>query len=222
MPELNFEIVGAEVAIFAAVPTLLFKLYVSNALPQERIQSIMLKAQIQIAATQRRYSPAAKEQLLDVFGEPQRWSETLRSFLWTHTNTIIPAFTTETTTDLPITCSYDFEVVSTKYFAALEDGEIPLNFLFSGTIFYTTETGLVQIGQIAWSKEAAYRLPVALWRQMIQHYYPNSTWIRMHKDVFDQLYLYKTEHGLPTLEDALTNLLKASNRLETHKEEVQR
>ncbi len=217
MPELNFEIVGAEVAIFAAVPTLLFKLRTINIQPQEQIQSIMLRAQIQIAATQRRYSPAAKEQLLDVFGEPQRWSETLRSFLWTHANISIPAFTAETTIDLPIMCSYDFEVVSTKYFAALEDGEIPLNFLFSGTIFYTTQTGQVQIGQVPWSKEAAYRLPVTLWRQMIQHYYPNSAWIRLHKDVFDQVYLYKTRQGLPTLEDALTSLLQASRAEEVQK-----
>ncbi|GAC1363085.1 MAG: DUF6084 family protein [Ktedonobacteraceae bacterium] len=216
MPELNFEIVGAEVAIFAAQPTLLFKLRVSNAQPQEQIQSVMLRSQVQIMATQRRYSPAAKEQLLDVFGEPQRWSETLRSFLWTHANTIVPAFVDETTVDLPIVCSYDFEVTSTKYFAALQDGEIPLNFLFSGTIFYTNAAGLVQIGQVAWSKEAAYRLPVSQWRQMIQHYYPNSAWIRLHKDVFDQVYLYKTRHGLPTLEDALTRLLQASS------EEVQR
>lgn len=216
MPELNFEIVGAEIAIFAAVPTLLFKLHVVNTRPQERIQSVMLRAQVQIMATQRRYTPAAKEQLLDVFGEPQRWSETLRSFLWTHANVSVPTFTDETTIDMPIACSYDFEVVSTKYFAALEDGEIPLNFLFSGTIFYTTEAGQVQIGQVAWSKEATYRLPVSLWRQMIQHYYPNSAWIRMNKDVFDQVYLYKTRHGLPTLEDALTRLLQASG------EEVQK
>ena len=46
MPELNFEIVGAEIAIFAAVPTLLFKLHISNTHPQERVQSIMLKAQV--------------------------------------------------------------------------------------------------------------------------------------------------------------------------------
>ncbi len=216
MPELNFEITGAEIALFAAVPTLLFKLHIVNIRPQERVQSVMLRAQVQIMATQRRYSPEAKEQLLDVFGEPSRWSETLRSFLWTHANTTVPAFADEITVDLPIPCSYDFEVVGTKYFAALADGEIPLNFLFSGTIFYTTEAGQVQIGQVPWSKEAAYRLPVSLWQQMIQHYYPNSAWIRMNKDVFDQIYRYKTRHGLPTLEDALTRLLSASS------EEVQR
>lgn len=210
MPDLSFEIVGAEVSTFAAVPTLIFKLRVDNAYAQEQIQSVMLKTQIQITATHRRYNPTAQEHLLDVFGEPKRWGETLRSLLWTHANTIVPSFIGSTTLDLPITCTYDFEVVSTKYFAALEDGEIPLTFLFSGTVFYTDGSDKLQVGQISWSSEATYRLPVTTWQEMIAHYYPHSAWIRLNKDVFDKVYLYKARHGLPTLEDAMMHLLQAS------------
>jgi hypothetical protein len=101
-------------------------------------------------------------------------------------------------------------VVSTKYFNALEGGEIPLNFLFSGTMFYEGEGGNLQIGQISWSKEANYRLPVALWKDAIASAFPNTAWIRLQKDVFDQLYQYKITHGLITWEDVLTRLLRAS------------
>jgi hypothetical protein len=210
MPDLNFEVVGAEAPAFAAVPTLIFKLRIGNAIEQERIFTVALRCQIQINVTRRRYSPEAQERLLEVFGEPKRWGETLRPLLWTHISTVVPQFSGSTIVDLPVPCTYDFEVVGTKYFDALREGEIPLTFLFSGTIFYEGEADNLQVGQISWSKEAAYRLPVALWQEMIQRYYPNSAWIRLHKDVFDQLYRYKAIHSLPTWEEVVVHLLQAS------------
>jgi hypothetical protein len=209
MPDLNFAVVGAEVPTYAATPTLNFKLRVTNANEQERIHSVTLRSQIQIAATRRKYNADEQARLLDVFGEPQRWGETLRSQLWTHISVVVPPFTGSTVVDLPIPCTYDFEVLSTKYFNALEDGDIPLSFLFSGTIFY--EGGQLQVGQISWSKEATFRLPVKLWQEMIAHYYPNSTWIRLQKHAFDQLYQYKLRKGLPTWEDVIAHLLQDSS-----------
>jgi len=210
MPDLNFEVVGAEVPPFAAVPTLVFKLSVENSNAQERIYSVALRCQIQLAVTRRHYSPNEQARLLEVFGEPKRWGETLRSLLWTTVSTVVPQFSGSATVDLPVPCTYDFEVVSTKYFDALEDADIPLTFLFSGTIFYEGEEGYVQVGQISWSKDASYRLPVATWRAMIERYYPNSAWIRLHKDVFDRLYHYKAIHGLPTWEEVIERLVQAS------------
>lgn len=210
MPDLNFEVVGAEVPPFAAVPTLVFKLRVENSNAQERISSVALRCQIQLAVTRRRYSPNEQARLLEVFGEPKRWGETLRSLLWTTVSTVVPQFSGSATVDLPVPCTYDFEVVSTKYFDALEDADIPLTFLFSGTVFYESEEGRVQVGQISWSKDASYRLPVATWRAMIERYYPNSAWIRLHKDVFDRLYQYKAIHGLPTWEEVIERLVRAS------------
>lgn len=210
MPDLNFEVVGAEVPPFAAVPTLVFKLRVENSNAQESISSVALRCQIQLAVTRRRYSPNEQARLLEVFGEPKRWGETLRSLLWTTVSTVVPQFSGNATVDLPVPCTYDFEVVSTKYFDALEDADIPLTFLFSGTIFYEGEEGRVQVGQISWSKDASYRLPVATWRAMIERYYPNSAWIRLHKDVFDRLYHYKAIHGLPTWEEVIERLVRTS------------
>lgn len=210
MPDLNFEIISAEVAVYSVIPLLIFKMRIVNENEEEQIQNISLKCQIMLTVNQRRYNAEEKAKLKEIFGEPERWGKTLHTFLWTNVNTVIPRFTGSTTVELPVPCSYDFEVVSTKYFNALEDGEIPLNFLFSGTIFYQGEEGNLQIAQISWSKEANYRLPVALWKDAIETAFPNTAWIRMQKDVFDQLYQYKIANGLITWEEALTRLLRAS------------
>jgi hypothetical protein len=209
MPDLSFEIISAEVAPYSVIPLLIFKMRIVNE-EEEQIQNVNLKCQIMLTVTQRRYNADEKAKMKDIFGEPERWGKTMHAFLWTNVNTVVPRFTGSTIVDLPIPCSYDFEVVSTKYFNALEGGEIPLNFLFSGTMFYEGEGGNLQIGQISWSKEANYRLPVALWKDAIASAFPNTAWIRLQKDVFDQLYQYKITHGLITWEDVLTRLLRAS------------
>ncbi|MGH2494552.1 MAG: DUF6084 family protein [Ktedonobacteraceae bacterium] len=211
MPDLSFEVTGAEARAYAAVPTLIFKLRIDNVDAEERIHSILLRSQIQISVNRRRYSPEAQAKLLEVFGGPERWGDTLRPLLWTHTNVTVPQFTDSVTIDMPVVCSYDFEVTGTKYFDALGDGEVPLTFLFSGTIFYEGETENLQVAQISWSKEASYRLPISVWQDMIAHYFPNSTYIRLHKDVFDQLYRYKATHGLPTWEHVITRLLQTND-----------
>ena len=211
-PDLNFEVVSAEAPSFAAVPMLIFKLRIFNTVEVQHIHSVLLHCQIQINVTRRRYSAEAQARLLELFGEPQRWSQTLRPLLWTHVSTSVPQFTESSIVDLPVPCTYDFEVIGTKYFNALEDGHIPLTFLFSGTIFYEGEQGNLQVGQVSWSKEATFFLPVALWQEMIQRYYPNSAWIRLHKDVFDQLYQYKATHGLPTWEEVVVQLLQAGSK----------
>lgn len=212
MLDLNFEVHGAEVLNFAAQPTLVFRLCITNVDTPTTVHSVVLRSQIRIAVTKRRYSPETQARLFEIFGEPQRWGQTLRDFLWTHAGTVVPQFAESITIDLPVPCTYDFEVVGTKYFDALEDGEIPLAFLFSGTIFYAGEGGNLQAVPISWQKEASYLLPVALWRSMISHYYPDSAWLRLRKDIFDQLYQYKARHGLPTWDGALVQLLEANGK----------
>ena len=211
MPDLNFGIQGAEVLPFAAVPSLLFKLRIESP-GEEPIRSVALSTQVRIAATQRHYGAAEGERLLEVFGEPHRWGSTLRSLLWTHTTLQVPAFSGSTVVDMPVTCTYDFEVVAAKYFHALEDGEVPLEFLFSGTVFYAGEDGGLQVDRISWEKEARFRLPVRLWKETMEHYFPNSAWIRLRKDAFDELYDYKVRKGLPTWEAAVEALLRASEQ----------
>jgi hypothetical protein len=208
VPDLDFRVEGAEVLEFAAVPSLLFKLRIEN-LEEEPIGSVALNTQIRIAAPQRHYDAAEQDRLLEVFGEPSRWKDTLRSLLWTHTVLQVPRFSGSTVVDMPVACTYDLEVVWAKYFYALEDGEVPLEFLFSGTVFYAGEGGRLQVARISWEKEAEFRLPVRVWKEMMEHYFPNSAWIRLRKDAFDRLYDYKVRKGLPTWEAAVEALLRA-------------
>ena len=211
MPDLDFAVERAEVLEFAAVPSLLFKLRLEN-LEAEPIRSVALNTQVRIAATQRHYEAAEQERLLEVFGEAHRWGSTLRSLLWTHSTLQIPPFSGSTVVDMPVVCTYDFEVVAAKYFHALEDGEVPLEFLFSGTVFYAGEGGGLQIARIPWEKEAQFRMPVRVWKEMMEHYFPNSAWVRLRKDAFDRLYDYKARRGLPTWEAAVEALLHASEQ----------
>ena len=211
MPDLEIRVEGAEVLEYATAPSLVFKLRLEN-LEGEPIRSVSLITQVRIAATQRHYGAVEQERLLEVFGEPHRWGSTVRSMLWTHTTLQVSPFSGSTVVDMPVPCTYDLEVVATKYFYALEDGEVPLEFLFSGTVLYAGEGGRLQIARISWEKEAEYRMPVRLWKEMMEQYFPNSAWIRLHKDAFDQLYDYKVRMGLPTWEAAVEALLRMGER----------
>ena len=212
MPDLDFEVESAEVLPYAAVPTILFRLGVQNAVEGEEIDSISLRTQIRIAATQRRYDHTEQGKLRELFGEPHQWKDTLRSLLWTNTDTIVTRFAGGRVFEMPVTCTYDFDVVGTKYFAALEDGEIPLEFLFSGTVFYRKDGGALQAARISWEKEAQFRLPVRVWREMMDHYFPNSAWLRLPKDTFDRLYAYRSSNALLTWDRTLESLLNKAEK----------
>ncbi len=207
MPELNFQVEGAEAVPYAASPLLALKLRIINAAAAEPIQTVALRCQIQLEVTRRRYNAEEQERMHDLFGAPERWGQTLRTMLWTHVSVIVPPFTGSTVVDLSVPCTFDFNVAATKYFAGLADGEIPLCLLFSGTVFYEAEDGALQVTQISWEKEAKYRLPVQVWQQMMDIYYPNSAWLNLRRDAFDRLYQYKRRRGLPTWEQALESLL---------------
>ena len=211
MPDLDFSIEGAEVEEFAAVPSLSFKLRIEN-LEDEPIRSVALNTQVRIAARQRHYDSVEQDRLRELFGEPSGWGSTLRSLLWTHNVLQVPRFSGSTVVGMPVTCTYDLEVVASKYFYALEDGEVPLEFLFSGTVFYAGPDGRLQVERISWEKEAEFRLPVRLWKEMMEHYFPNSAWVRLHRDAFDRLYDYKVRMGFPTWEAAVESLLRASEQ----------
>jgi hypothetical protein len=209
MPDLSFRVEGAEAVQFAAQPLLALKLGVENADPEETIHTIVLRAQIQIEAPRRQYSAEEKGDLLDLFGPPERWNQTLRTMLWTHASTVVPPFTGRAVCDLQIPCTFDFNVAATKYFHAVSDGDIPLNLLFSGSIFYAAPEDALQVTPVPWNKEARFRLPVRIWREMMDLYYPNSAWLYLRRDIFERLYEYKMQRGIPTWEQALDGLLAA-------------
>jgi len=207
MPNLNFQVEGAEALIYAALPQLAFRLAVTNADVDEAIHTVALRCQIQIEATRRQYIPDDQQSLTDLFGEPHRWNQTLRSLLWTHASVVVPAFRGSTSVDLPVPCSFDFNAAATKYFHGVSEGDIPLCLQFSGTVFYACPDGGLQVAPISWDKEAHHRLPVSVWRDMMDSFYPNSAWLSLRRDVFERLYQYKVRHGAPTWEQAFEELL---------------
>jgi hypothetical protein len=213
MPDLNFQIEGAEPQPFAAAPLLLFKLRVSEAVAagagSTPIHTVVLRCQVRIEPARRSYEARQQERLLDLFGTPERWGQTLRPMLWTHVSTVVPPFEGSSAADLPVPCSYDFNLAATKYFDALDRGDIPLCFLFSGTIFYQAAEGALQVAQIPWEKEASFRLPVATWRGLMERHFPNTAYLCVRKDVFDRLGRFRSRCGLPSWEQALERLLAA-------------
>ncbi len=207
MPDLNFQVDGVGVVANAATPLLAFKLRLSAADPEQTIHTVALRCQIQLEVTRRKYTAEDQGRLLDLFGEPSRWGQTLRSLLWTHANLVVPSFTGSTVVDLPVPCSFDFNVAATKYFDGLAEGEVPVCLQFSGTVFYAGLEGNLQVAPISWDKEARFKLPIKIWREMMETYYPNSAWLCLHKDVFDQLYQYKVRHGIPTWEEVMERII---------------
>ncbi len=209
MSDLAITVVGSEPDPYAAAPTLLLRLRI-DAPEAEPVHAMVLKVQIRIEAQRRRYSPEEEGRLLELFGESPQWGESLRPFLWTHVSTTVAEFTGSTEIDLPVPCSYDFEVAAAKYLHSLGDGEIPIVLLFSGTIFSYRDGGLI-VQPVPWHIEAEHRLPVRVWRATMDAFFPNSGWIRLPRESIDALTQYKADRALTSWEDAIERLLKEAD-----------
>lgn len=207
MPELSFQVERAEVVQNSISPLLAFKLRVTTADPEQTIHTVALRCQIQLEVTRRKYTADDQTRLRDLFDEPSRWGQTLKNLLWTHASIVVPSFKGTTLTDVPVPCTFDFNVAATKYFDGLSDGDVPICLQFSGTVFYANTDGGLQVAPISWDKEARFKLPVQVWRDMMEVYYPNSAWLCLHKDAFNRLYQYKVRHGIPTWEEVLESIV---------------
>jgi len=206
VPRLGFAVQSAARVEYAAVPTLRFGLAVESE-DDRPVRSVVLDVQIQIAARRRPYDAHAHDRLFELFGAPDTWGTTLRTLPWTRTTLVVAPFTSATVADLDVPCTYDLEVTASRYFDALPDGVVPLEFLFSGTVFYTGAGGMLQTARISWESEAEYRLPVAVWRATMDAHFPGTAWLRLPRDAHDRLCAYKSRHALATWDDVLDRLL---------------
>lgn len=206
IPELALRVTDAVAERYSAAPTLNFAVDIER-VGGGQVRSILLDTQIQIAARRRSYGEIEQAWLLELFGTPDRWGTTLRTLLWTRTTLVVPPFTDSVQVTLPVACSYDLEVSPASYLSGLQDGEVPLEFLFSGSVFYAGPGGMLQTVRISWDREAEYRLPVAVWRAAMDRHFPGAAWLRLGRGTFEHLRAYKAEHGLRTLEDAVDRLI---------------
>ena len=205
-PAPEFSVLGAEPERFTATPTIVFHMGVTDAEERE-VYTIALSTQILIDPARRTYDAETRELLVDLFGEPERWSATTTTFQWTRVDMLLPSFTAAATFDLRVPCSYDLEVAATKYFYSLPGDHVPLRLVFSGTVFYKGEDGRLQLVQIPWDLSASFRMPVKTWRETIDHHYVASSWIRLHTDTFDRLRKRTTERGLTSYDATVADLL---------------
>jgi hypothetical protein len=210
MTTLAFEVLDATSEPHAAVPTIMLRAKVNEA-DGLSVHALALRCQIRIEPQRRTYSVEEEEGLYELFGETAQWGHSLRPFLWTHVSTTVGKFAGSSEFDLPIECTYDFEVAGAKYLHTLRDEEIPLLLLFSGTSFTRGTAGFVA-EPLSWSCEAAFRLPVSVYRATMDHYFPNSAWVRVHRDTFDTLQVYRISRGLTSGDQAIERLLKEAGK----------
>lgn len=206
MSPVTFAIVGARAEPHAAVPTLLLRLQITAA-DGVPVHAMVLRSQIMIEPKRRHYTREEEQRLVELFGEAPRWGDTLRPFLWANVGTTVTGFTGTTEIDLPITCTYDFEVAASKYMHSLDDGVIPIVVMFSGTVFGQGNAGL-HATPVSWSEEASYGLPVALWRELMDLYFPNTGWLRLRRESLDALQRFRAARGLITWDETLERLFK--------------
>lgn len=206
-PEPQFEVLGARTVRHAAAPMLALDLQISE--PSGRAVHMMaLTIQLMIEPARRRYDEATRARLEDLFGAPERWAVTTRSLLWSQLDVVVPAFTGATTVAVPIACSYDLELAAAKYLRSLPDGEAPLALHFNGMIYYPDETGSLQMVLLPWSNSIDFRMPVSVWQETIEHYYPGTTWVALHSATFDALARHKLRRGLATFDACIAELLQ--------------
>ncbi|ORW08583.1 DUF6084 family protein [Mycobacterium kyorinense] len=208
MTGLTFTVVDVAPEPYAATPILAARVAISAA-GDEPVHAIALRCQVRIDPLRRGYSEDEAVGLADLFGPRERWATTQHTFLWQHCAAMVPGFTGVTEVALALECTYDFEVAAAKYLHALRDGAVPLQFLFSGTVFSAGERGF-SVRQVPWDCEDRYHMPVSVWRELIAQHYPNSGWVRLSHDTAAALVAYKSARGLLNIDDAVNALLAAA------------
>ena len=201
---LRFACVGARPEPYAAAPSVQLDLRVTA---DEPVHTVALRTQIRIEPRRRRYTPSEGGRLTDLFGEPARWGDTLNPLQLATVATMVPGFTGSTTVPLAVPLTYDLDIAAAKYLHGLDDGDVPLLLLFSGTVFRGAPDR-VQVGLVPWHEEAAYRLPVAVWRAAMDAHFPEAGWVRLRRETLEALRAYRSERVLPTWDDTVERLLK--------------
>ena len=209
MIDITFAVVDIEPEPYSVTPVLTARLGVA-AVGDDPVHAVALRCQVRIEPTRRAYSDDEAAGLLDLFGPRERWATTLRTFQWLQTTAMIQGFAGATQVDLPLECTYDFEVAAAKYLHALRDGTVPLQFLFSGTVFTQGPRGFA-VAQVPWDREDRFDMPVSVWRDLMRLHYPNTGWLRLNHDTIDALATYRSARGLLSLDEAVTSLLEGSS-----------
>lgn len=206
MIDLTFTVLDIVPEPYAAAPQLTARLRLTES-SGTVIHAIALRAQLRIHPQRRAYSAEEEAGLRDLFGPRERWTSTLKSFLWLQCGTTVQGFTGEAEVDLPLPCTFDFDVTAAKYLHALRDRTIPVELLFSGTVFTRGVNGF-GVEQVPWNCDASYQLPVAVWQDLMNRFFPGTGWIRLDRDLITELARYKAALGLTSWDATIAGLLE--------------
>jgi hypothetical protein len=210
MADVDFVCTGAKPDVSAATPTISLRLNIKET-SDARVHALVLRCQLRIEPQRRLYDDREAEAVRDLFGDRSRWGDSLKPIQLAFVNHVVPTFVGEIDVDLALPCSYDFEIAANKYLYALDDGEVPLLMLFSGTIF-SGGPGDLTVQPVPWHKETSFRLPVEVWKQTMDMHFPGSAWLRLGRETFDALHRYRIGQELMTWDDAIERLLKEADK----------
>jgi hypothetical protein len=204
--DLAFTVVDVFAEPYAVAPQLTARLRVEER-SEAVVHALALRAQVRIEPQRRRYTAEEEQGMLDLFGPRERWTDTLRPFLWMQTSVLVQGFSGVTEVDLPLPCSYDFDVTGSKYLHAVREGAVPVRLLFSGTVFTRGISGF-GVEQVPWDREATHDVPVSAWRDMIAQHFPSTGWLRLDHDTIRALAAYRSAGGFTGWEDTMGALLQ--------------
>jgi hypothetical protein len=205
-PGVRFSVAGVESTFGRLLPALRLQMRAEGdgARP---IRGLALTARVVIAAERRRYTSAEAERLGELFGPVEQWGRSLGAVPWLESALNVPGFSGTTTFDVTLPCSYDFEVASAKYVVALEGGEIPVDVLLSGMVFYHDDDGRFQGARIPWDRDVSARIPVAVWRAAVDAVFPDAAWLRLGRDRLAALQRYRSRNRLTSWDEVIATLL---------------
>ncbi|WP_131743315.1 DUF6084 family protein [Actinomadura roseirufa] len=208
-PDLALDLLGVEPARFTATPTLHLRVGLRRQ-DGGPVQCVLLTTVVSIAAARRGYGEDEQERLVGVFGAPELWDRSLHGLTWARITDTVPAFRGATELTLGLPCGHDMQVAADQYLHALRDGDVPIDLSFSGTVFYPDEGGALRTGQISWRYEATGRLPVGVWRDLMDRYYGSARWLRLDEERFGRLAAYRARRALASFDDTVDDLLRAA------------
>jgi hypothetical protein len=205
-PTLSFRIAGAEPVPFSVAPQLTVSLAIHAEPESVPVHSILLGVQAQIQAQSRGYSQGEAASLKPLFGEGAVFQRALRSLHWCQTTVLVPSFRGSTRAGVALPCPLEFSAAVGTWFAALEEGSVPLQLLFRGTVFYEGPEGLTT-APVPWSAEANHPLPRETWNAAVKEHWPGCSLLALPRQSLERLAAFGATRGIATVEGALEKLL---------------
>ena len=213
MTRLTITITDARPAQQTAAPAIVFRLRIEE-ISGARVHAIALRCQTRIEPRGRRYTTDEQARLYELFGDVSQWDRTLQGVTWAHSALVVPSFDRLVDVELPVACTYDLAVASAKYLHAIRDGDVPLAFLFSGSVFNVNDRGLC-VEPVPWDVEASFRMPAPIWHAAMDQFFPGGGWLRLRRDTIDRLQAFRGRRAVVSWDEAIDLLLQQATSEET-------